>query len=65
MRIETMLTTEEVADLIRTTAAGVANMRYRGVGPRGVRVGRRVLYPESEVLAWLEARADTAGGEPA
>jgi hypothetical protein len=58
MGIETMLTTEEVAALIRTTPAGVANMRYRGVGPRGIRAGKRVLYRESEVLAWLDSRAD-------
>jgi predicted DNA-binding transcriptional regulator AlpA len=58
MRRETMLTTEEVAALIRTSVSGVSGMRYRGVGPRGVRVGRRVLYPESAVLEWLESRAD-------
>jgi hypothetical protein len=58
MGIETMLTTEEVAALIHTTPAGVANMRYRKVGPRGIRAGKRVLYPESGVIAWLESRAD-------
>jgi len=56
--MELLLTIEEVAAVCRTTPAGIAQMRYRGVGPRGLRVGRRVLYPEAEVKAWLEARLD-------
>jgi predicted DNA-binding transcriptional regulator AlpA len=55
---EKFLTTQELAELCRTTPAGIANMRYRGVAPRGVRAGRRLLYPESEVIAWLERHAD-------
>ncbi len=59
MRVdEKLMTTEEVAELCRTTPAGIANMRYRGNGPRGVRAGKRILYPESEVVAWLERGAD-------
>ena len=53
-QLEKMLTTQELAELCRTTPAGIANMRLRGAGPQGVRVGKRVLYPESAVAAWLE-----------
>jgi hypothetical protein len=58
MAIEAMLTTEELAALLRTTPAGVNNLRYRGAGPRGMRAGKRVLYPESAVLEWLASGAD-------
>lgn len=58
MSLEPMLTTEELAELVRTTPAGVSNMRLRGVGPRGRRIGKRILYAESDVIAWLESRAD-------
>jgi hypothetical protein len=60
MRVdEKWYTGEQLCDLLPDlTPAGLANMRYRGVGPRGVKVGRRILYPESAVLTWLEGRAD-------
>jgi predicted DNA-binding transcriptional regulator AlpA len=61
-RLERMLTTEELADVIHTTPAGVHAMRYRGVGPRGRAVGKRVLYAESDVAEWLESRADQPKG---
>lgn len=48
------LTTEDVASTVRTSPATVRYWRHRGTGPRGVRVGRRVLYAEADVAAWLE-----------
>ena len=56
--IEKMLLTEEVADIARTTPSAIANMRHRGIGPRGVKIGKRLLYSESEVLRWLESRVE-------
>jgi excisionase family DNA binding protein len=58
VKLERMLTTEEVAGLLRMSREAVWAMRHRGTGPRGVRVGKRVLYPESEVVAWLQALHD-------
>lgn len=60
MRVEeTFYTGEQLCERFPDlTPAGLANMRYRGVGPRGVKVGRRILYPESYVIAWLESRSD-------
>jgi len=49
------MTTAEVAKQLRTTDSTVRYWRHRGTGPTGVRVGRRVLYAESDVLAWLES----------
>jgi hypothetical protein len=60
MRVdETFYTGEQLCERFpHLTPAGLANMRYRGVGPRGVKVGRRIYYPESAVMEWLERRAD-------
>lgn len=43
------LTTAEVAEHYRTSQETVRYWRYTGYGPRGVKVGRKVLYPTSEV----------------
>jgi hypothetical protein len=38
------LTTRELADRYRTTPATVRYWRHVGYGPKGVKVGRHVLY---------------------
>ncbi|MFF4846661.1 helix-turn-helix domain-containing protein [Streptomyces sp. NPDC001194] len=43
------LTTAEVAERYRTAESTVRYWRHVGYGPRGVKVGRRVLYSESEL----------------
>ncbi|HUH70028.1 MAG TPA: DNA-binding protein [Mycobacterium sp.] len=45
----------DVAKLLDTTTAGLAQMRYRGTGPRYVKRGRRVLYRWSDVRNYLDA----------
>lgn len=49
------LTTEEVAELCRTTPSTVRYWRFIGYGPGAlaIRVGRRVLYPADDVRKWL------------
>lgn len=51
--MEKYLTTEEVAELARTVPSTVRYWRHLGKGPKGVKRGRRVLYSESSVAAWL------------
>ncbi|MFI8294065.1 helix-turn-helix transcriptional regulator [Streptomyces sp. NPDC085614] len=51
-----LMTTREVAEHIRKTPHAVRQMRHRGIGPRGTRVGRDTLYDRADVLAWLAAR---------
>lgn len=53
------MTTKELAALIRKTPAAVRQMRSRGDGPIGVRVGRDVIYDRRMVTAWLQSRTDT------
>ncbi|MET8401424.1 helix-turn-helix domain-containing protein [Streptomyces sp900116325] len=46
---ERFLTTEEVAARYRTSPTTVSWWRRQGYGPKGIKVGRRVLYPEAEI----------------
>jgi excisionase family DNA binding protein len=53
------LTTEEVAELLRTSAETVRYWRHAGKGPESFKLGRRVLYAAEDVAAFIEhARAD-------
>lgn len=51
------LTTAEVAARYRTAQGTVRYWRHIGYGPKGVKVGRRVLYAESEVRRFDEQLA--------
>ena len=56
-------TTDEVAARYRTAPSTVRYWRHVGYGPKGVRVGRRVLYSTTELAkfdAWLEGNSAVA-----
>jgi len=55
-----LLTTDDVAARFRTSPATVRYWRHAGIGPAGVKVGRRVLYEESECDRWWEAKRSAA-----
>jgi hypothetical protein len=46
---------EQVATVMDTSLAGLAQMRYRGTGPKFVKAGKKVLYRWSDVRAYLDA----------
>jgi hypothetical protein len=46
----------EVADALGITEMALAQMRYRGTGPKFVKRGSRVLYRWSDVSAYLDGR---------
>jgi hypothetical protein len=49
-----LATPKEVAEVLRTTPARLAQMRYRGDGPHFIRAGRRrVLYRWVDVEQWI------------
>lgn len=50
------MTLAEFAALIRKSPQAVRNMRHRGQAPKGFRNGREVLFPRTEVDAWLDAQ---------
>ncbi len=49
-----LLTTTEVAEMTRLPEATIRWFRHAGKGPRSARLGRRVVYRESDVLQWIE-----------
>lgn len=56
-----LLTTEEFADLIRTPESTVRYWRHVGTGPRGVRIGRRVLYRRTDIDEWIAEQFSKQG----
>ena len=50
------LTTTEVADLLRTSPKATYAMIARGQLPGVVRIGRRVLVREDELVDWLDQK---------
>ncbi|MEU5668966.1 helix-turn-helix domain-containing protein [Micromonospora sp. NPDC047753] len=63
--MERYLTTEEVAEVARTSPSTVRYWRHIGKGPRGIKRGKRVLYAESAVTQWLSASDDDVSGADA
>ncbi len=54
------MTIQEVADHYRRPVKTLYDWRYRGFGPKAVRVGARLLYKRETVLEWLE-RQESVG----
>ena len=48
------LTTAEVAKLCRTPSETVRYWRHIGKGPKSFKLGRRVLYAQEDVKAFIE-----------
>ena len=55
-----LLTTSELAELLRVGPSTIAWQRVEGRNPGAlaIRTGRRYLYPRDEVLAWLSEQRD-------
>jgi predicted DNA-binding transcriptional regulator AlpA len=49
-----LLSLPEVAAITRLAESTLRWYRHRGLGPAGFRLGRRVVYREADVLAWIE-----------
>lgn len=59
------LTTGEVAERYRTVAGTVRYWRHIGYGPMGVKVGRRILYSEDELIRFDQELQQQAVAESA
>jgi len=57
-----LLTLQDVAKLLEVSPNTIYYWRYQGTGPKGHKVGKRVRYWRSEVLDWLQQRADLVSG---
>lgn len=52
----------EAAAFLRTTTQTLANMRYRGTGPRFVKSGRRILYRWEDLDAYVQENLHSSTG---
>ena len=59
------LTTEEVAEKLRTSPETVRFWRFSSKGPRSFKVGRRVLYAADDVEAFIEKARGADGSDAA
>lgn len=48
------LTTEQVSQLTGLSIKALETMRYKRIGPPFLRIGRRIRYLLSDIVAWLE-----------
>jgi predicted DNA-binding transcriptional regulator AlpA len=59
-----LLTADEAAERLRAAPNTLRYWRYTGDGPRFIRVGRKVLYRESALNTWLQARESEDNSRP-
>jgi hypothetical protein len=50
-----LFTPKDVAEYRHTTETALAQERWRGDGPRYLKLGRRVFYRAADLQAWLAA----------
>ena len=58
-----LLTTKEAAERLRRTKSCLEAWRCRGGGPAFIKLGRSVLYRESDLEAFVEAGRQTSTRE--
>lgn len=49
-----LLTANDVADLLSITPEALAQLRWRGAGPRFMKLGRSVRYHPADVSAYID-----------
>lgn len=59
-----LLTSKETARILRLSPQTLCNWRTAGRGPRFRKIGRRVVYAETDVNEWLsdQSRNNTSEG---
>jgi predicted DNA-binding transcriptional regulator AlpA len=55
--LEKLYTPSELSEYLKFTVATLAQMRYTGTGPTFIKLGHQIRYRESDILAWMAARA--------
>jgi hypothetical protein len=54
----------QVAEVLNTSLAGLAQMRFRGTGPKFIKAGKKVLYRWSDVRSYLDANTCQRTDDP-
>jgi predicted DNA-binding transcriptional regulator AlpA len=52
---DALLTTEEVASLVRKSVPTMRYLRSIGEGPKSGKLGKHVVYRRSDVQQWIDA----------
>lgn len=60
-----LLPDEEVAALLHKSIKTLERWRTEGFGPCWIRVGRKPLYRQSDLIAWLDANTVNSTSEEA
>ena len=58
------MTTNELAELLRTSPETVRYWRHMGKGPASFKAGRKVLYARADVDRWIAQRQQAPNGIP-
>ncbi len=58
--MDRLMTSDELSEYLRVPITTLHQWRWKGVGPRAVKVGRHLRYRESDLNAWLEAQSQPA-----
>ena len=59
--MERILLIEEVSDRTRAPIDTLRYWRSKGMGPRAIKIGRRLAYRESDVDSWIADQWKQAG----
>ena len=54
--VEKLFTPQELAAYLDVPVSTLYDWRWRGEGPRGFRVGKRIRYRRSDVEQWIHQR---------
>ncbi len=60
--MDRLLRIEDVEELTGVPANTLRFWRHKGHGPRSAKLGRRVIYREADVTAWIDAQFEDAAG---
>ena len=52
--MEKLWTVEELAEFACVSVTTLYHWRWEGKGPKAIRVGRYLRYPEGDIEKWLE-----------
>lgn len=54
--MEKLHSTEKTAEMLSQPVGTLRYWRHIGKGPKCARIGRRVMYRESDIRAWIDAQ---------
>jgi len=54
--MQTLLTQREASVALRLSTRTLERLRLNGLGPKYIKTTRKVLYAQSELESWLNAR---------